>query len=134
MRSLHLTYLRIGFEDERDLRRAIALEEPRRRGERIPAQCHLPALLQYSEQVRYVDQLRRYHERFATGRVLVLIYDDFKRDNAATLRTVLRFLEVDEQQIPREVKVNVTQSSVRSPRVVKCCAPCRSAGDAWPVR
>jgi hypothetical protein len=117
LRSLHLTYLRIGFEDQRDLRRAIALEEPRRRGERIPVRCHLPALLQYSEQVRYVEQLRRYHERFSSDRVLVLIYDDFKRDNAATLRTVLRFLEVDEREIPPEVEANVTQSSVRSPRV-----------------
>ncbi|HUH81777.1 MAG TPA: hypothetical protein VLZ06_10665, partial [Solirubrobacteraceae bacterium] len=53
-------------------------------------------------------QLRRYHERFPPGRVLVLIYDDFRRDNAATVRTVLRFLEVDEEIAIEPVEVNPT--------------------------
>ena len=46
--------------------------------------------------MRYVEQLRRYHERFGRERVLVLIYDDFREDNAGTVRKVLRFLDVDE--------------------------------------
>jgi hypothetical protein len=116
LRSLHLTYLRIEFEDQRDLGKAIALEGPRRRGEHIPPRCHLPALLQYTEQVRYAEQLRRYHERFGPEQVLVLIYDDFKRDNDATLRTVLRFLDVDEDEVPQAIRANVTESSVRSQR------------------
>ena len=53
-------------------------------------------MLRYSERVRYVEQLRRYHERFAPERILVLIYDDFRADNEATVRRVLRFLEVDD--------------------------------------
>jgi hypothetical protein len=52
--------------------------------------------------VRYVEQLRRYEELFAPEQILVLIYDDFRSDNAGTLRTVLRFLEVDESR-PLEV-------------------------------
>jgi len=52
--------------------------------------------------VRYVEQLRRYEELFAPEQMLVLIYDDFRSDNAGTLRSVLRFLEVDENR-PLEV-------------------------------
>src|SRR6202040_703684 len=62
----------------------------------IPRQSHRPQELLYSEHVRYVEQLRRYHAVFAPEQVLVLIYDDFRRDNEATVRQVLRFLEVDD--------------------------------------
>jgi hypothetical protein len=116
LRSLHLTYLRINFEDEASLRKAIALEPARSRGERIPPGCHLPALLQYSEQVRYAEQLRRFRERFSSEQVLVLIYDDFLRDNDATLRTVLRFLDVDDEGTSPPIQANVTSWSVRSPQ------------------
>jgi Sulfotransferase domain len=58
--------------------------------------------------VRYVEQLRRYHALFPSDQVLVLIYDDFRRDNANTLREVLRFLEVDEDQPLPSVKINPT--------------------------
>ena len=43
--------------------------------------------------MRYTDQLRRYHEAFTPEQTLVLIYDDFREDNAGTLERVERFLE-----------------------------------------
>jgi len=46
----------------------------------------------------------------------VLIYDDFRRDNEATVKEVLRFLEVDEHVHLRAVEVNPT-ISVRSQRL-----------------
>ena len=46
--------------------------------------------------MRYVEQLRRYHAHFPHEQVLVLIYDDLRRDNEATVRRVLRFLGVDD--------------------------------------
>jgi hypothetical protein len=45
--------------------------------------------------VRYVEQLRRYHDAFGSEQVLVLIYDDFRADNEGTVRKVLEFLGVD---------------------------------------
>src|SRR5437588_778856 len=75
---------------------APALEPDRREGRRIPRRCHQPQDLLYSEHVRYVEQLRRYHDVFAREQVLVLIYEDFRRDNEATVRTVLRFLGLDD--------------------------------------
>jgi Sulfotransferase domain len=96
LRSFHLQMVSSNVETQRDLRKAIALEDARRRGERIPRLCHNPASLLYSDHVRYVEQLRRYHAVFPAQNVLVLIYDDFRRDNQATVRAVLRFLDVDD--------------------------------------
>jgi hypothetical protein len=95
LRSLHLQLLRSHVESEKDLRKALALERDRGEGRNIPPRSHRPQALQYSDNVRYVQQLRRYHEVLAPERVLVLIYDDFRSDNEATVRRVLRFLDVD---------------------------------------
>jgi hypothetical protein len=96
LRSLHLQMLQDGGETEPDLRAALALEETRRRGEEIPAGCPRPASLFYSDYLKYVEQLRRYHELFPPEQVHVLVYDDFRADNERAVRDVLRFLEVDD--------------------------------------
>lgn len=94
--TYHLSCVRGGIETERDLRRAVALEESRRRGERLPRNCRAPNRLFYCEHTRYVEQLQRFEQRFGRERMLVLIYEDFRRDNEATARAVLRFLGVDD--------------------------------------
>src|SRR5947209_3652645 len=86
VRSLHLQLLKEHVETETDLRKAVALEQAIRGG--VPVR-------RYSDHVKYVEQLRRYHATFPAEQLLVLIYDDFRLDNAATIRTVLRFLDVD---------------------------------------
>jgi Sulfotransferase family len=96
LRSLHLQFVQEHAESEQDLRKALALEEDRRMGKRLPRGSPRPNMLMYTDHVRYVEQLRRYHELFAPERVLVLIYDDFRRDNEGTVRSVLRFLGVDD--------------------------------------
>jgi hypothetical protein len=96
LRSLHLQFIQTYVETENDLRKALALEEPRRQGRCIPRYTYWPDALLYSEHVRYVEQLRRFHAVFPPAQTLVLIYDDFRRDNEATLRRVLRFLAVDD--------------------------------------
>jgi hypothetical protein len=110
VRSLHMQYLQDHVESERDLRLALAREEIVRDGRTV---------LRYSERVRYVEQLRRFHELFGRERVLVLIYDDFRRDNAATVRRVLRFLEVDDTVAIEPLRANPTvrMRSVRLARL-----------------
>ncbi|HWY17524.1 MAG TPA: sulfotransferase [Solirubrobacteraceae bacterium] len=110
LRSLHLQLLQTHVETKKDLRKAISLEDARRRGRRIPRRSHRPQLLQYSDHVRYVEQLRRYHAVFPQEQVLVLIYDDFRRDNEAAVRAVLRFLEVDDES---QVDVTTANPTVR---------------------
>jgi hypothetical protein len=87
LRSMHLEMVQNRVEDETDLRRAIEHEA-------IVAPDGT-TLLRYTDRVSYVEQLRRYEERFGRDHVLVLIYDDFRADNEATVRQVLRFLGVD---------------------------------------
>ncbi len=117
LRSLHQQLLQSHVEEKRDLRTALSLEAARREGKHIPRRSHRPQLLQYAEHVRYVEQLRRYHELFAPEQVLVLIYDDFRADNASTVRSVLRLLEIDEDYPIEELEVNTTARTMRSQRL-----------------
>jgi hypothetical protein len=96
LRSLHLQFIQTYVETENDLREALALEQARRQGRSVPRYTYWPDALLYSEHVRYVEQLRRYSAVFPPEQMLVLIYDDFRRDNRETVRRVLRFLEVDD--------------------------------------
>ena len=114
LRSFHLQLLRSQVETQKDLRKAISLETARREGKRVPRRSHLPQLLQYSQQVCYVEQLRRYREVFPENQMLVIIYDDFRRNNQLTLQTVLRFLGVDEEHPLPEVNVKQTTRTMRS--------------------
>ncbi|HTR89738.1 MAG TPA: sulfotransferase, partial [Solirubrobacteraceae bacterium] len=116
LRSFHLQCLSNYSETERDLRRALALEGPRREGREIPPQALRPAELLYSEHLRYVEQLRRYEALFSRERVQVLIYDDFRADNEGTVRQILRFLEVEESHPIEVVEANPTVR-VRSTRL-----------------
>jgi hypothetical protein len=117
LRSLHRQLLLDHVETEKDLAEALALEPARREGRSIPGRSHMPQMLLYSEHVRYVEQLRRYHAQFPAEQVLALLYEDFRADNEGTLRTVLRFLGV-EAQAPLEVlDANPSSRRMRSQRL-----------------
>jgi hypothetical protein len=116
LRSLHLQFLQTHIETESDLRTAIGLEEARRDGRDLPSNTYWPQALLYSDHVRYVDQLRRFYAEFPPEQVLVLLYDDFRADNEGTVRTVLRFLDVDDEA-PIEVRRANPTVSVRSRRL-----------------
>jgi hypothetical protein len=116
LRSLHLQFLRTDVETEPDLRSALALEQPRSEGRRLPRNSTRPQLLGYSGHVRYVEQLRRYRELFGAERMLVLIYEDFRADNEATVRQVLRFLEIDDTLPVETIEANPSVG-FRAPRL-----------------
>jgi hypothetical protein len=116
LRSLHLQFVESYIETESDFRKAISLEGARREGRRVPRYSYWPQTLMYSEHVRYVDQLRRYHAVFAPEQIMVLIYDDFRHDNEATVRTVLRFLGLDRAAPIEPMEANPTVA-VRSQRL-----------------
>jgi hypothetical protein len=108
LRSLHLQFVETYVETEADLGKALSLEEARRQGRQVPRYSYWPRALMYSEHVRYVEQLRRYQERFGRERMLVLVYDDFRADNATTVRRVLRFLDVDDRVPLEAIEANPT--------------------------
>jgi Sulfotransferase family len=114
LRSLHLQLLRTHVENQKTLRKAIGLEAARREGRHVPRRSHRPQLLLYSDHVRYVEQLRRYYDVFPPEQVLVLIYDDFRRDNEETVRKVRRFLGVDADAPVDVLDANPTTARMRS--------------------
>ncbi len=116
LRSLHMQFLQTNVETERDLGKAIALESSRREGENIPSTSTRPQGLLYSDHVHYVEQLQRYHAVFAPEQILVLVYDDFRADNVATVRRVLRFLDVEETAPIEQTDANPAVG-VRAPRM-----------------
>jgi len=118
LRSLHLQLLQSGIETEADFATAIGLESERRSGRHLPRDSFWAQSLLYSDHVRYVEQLRRYHERFGSERVLALIYDDFRSDNEQVVRRVLRFLEVDDSLEIEPTDANPTVR-VRSQRALE---------------
>jgi len=108
LQSLHLQFVQTYVEVESDMRKALALERDRRAGRHVPPYTYWPQALLYSEHVRYVEQLRRYEAVFGPEQMLVLIYDDFRRDNLAIARRVLRFLQVDDTHPIEVVEANPT--------------------------
>ena len=116
LRSMHLELLQNHVERESDLRRAIAAEAIAPAGGEEPGGDPAGPLLRYTDRVRYVEQLRRYHEVFSPEQVLVLIYDDFRAGNEATVRKVLRFLDVDDTQSIEPIEANPSVA-VRSRRL-----------------
>lgn len=126
LRSFHLQMVSSNVETQRDLQCALALEEARRQGRRIPHRCHHPEALLYAEHVRYVEQLRRFGEHFAPEQMLVLIYDDFRADNEGTMRRVLRFLEV-EDTVPVVPVQTKPLKAVRSMRMHQAANALRAA-------
>jgi sulfotransferase family protein len=120
LRSLHLELVQNHVEREQDLRKALAAEDSARGSSAsdAPLAAQLP---RYSDRVRYVEQLRRYDAVFPREQMLVLIYDDFRNDNEATVRSVLRFLDVDDQAPVALVEANPTVHvrSLRLDRLVR---------------
>ena len=96
LRSLHLQFVQTYVETENDLRKALALEDERRQGGTSRATPTGPMRFCIPTTCATSSSCAATTRCFPPDRVLVLIYDDFRRDNEAAVRQVLRFLEVDD--------------------------------------
>ena len=114
--SLHMQFVNETTETEPDLAAALAKEPARRAGRELPPHVRTPSYLYYSERVRYAEHLRRFLDCFPPGQVLVLVAEDFQRDNAGVYRQVLRFLGVDDDFTPSFRAVHGSRSP-RFPRL-----------------
>jgi hypothetical protein len=108
LRSLHLQFVQTMIEPEIDLGKALGLEDSRSRGQNLPRHGYWQQALMYSQHVRYVEQLRRFHAGFPREQVLTVIYDDFRADNDATARQIMRFLGVDDSVAIKVLEANPT--------------------------
>jgi hypothetical protein len=120
LRSFHLQMLKNTPEEGetvRDLGEAIRLEPERRAGRCLPDGCLIPELLYYaSDRIRYDEHYERFARRFPSDQILPLIYDDFRTDNATTVRRVFEFLGVDPEFEPELGEHNIGGQALRSRR------------------
>lgn len=82
-------------EDLTDFATALAAEDDRRAGKRIPADALRPEALYYRQSVRFADQLRHWFEIFGRDRMHLILFDDLVADPRAVYRSTLEFLGVD---------------------------------------
>jgi len=116
-------------EELRRFADALALEEDRKAGRRVPRKIVVPELLYYSDRIRYAEQLDRVYQSFDRSQVKVIIYDDFLLDNAGGFRDVLSFLGVDASFEPTFKKYN--RGSATRSRTMKRFVRNLTFGNGW---
>lgn len=132
LRSYHLQLLKNAAaegETVRDLGAAIRLEPERRAGRRLPAGCLVPEMLRYTtDRLRYEEHFDRFAARFPAEQILPLVYDDFRADNAGTVRRVFEFLDVDPGFLPALGEHNSGGVALRSRRLQSALRRATHAG------
>ena len=97
--SLHAHKLAGGTEDLPRLEDALAAEDDRHAGKRIPGDSN-PHLATYRDRARFGEQLARWYDTFPSERIHVLVFEELIRDPATHFRRLLQFLEVDPEYRP----------------------------------
>ena len=100
-------------EDEPDLARAWALQEKRRRGERVPRRCRDRRLLDYEGVGRVGARSAALLRRVGRKRVRFVLLDDLRTDPLATYRGMLAFLSLPDDGRTKLPKRNESRA-VRS--------------------
>ncbi len=116
IRYLHARRYFVGSEDIERFEDALAAEDARQCGERLPADVWNVKGLFYREVGRYAGQVERYLAAFPRDQVKTIIFEEFRSDPAGTYREVLWFLGVDPDHVVQLEQVNPSLG-VRSPRL-----------------
>ena len=82
-------------EDLTDFAQALAAEDDRLAGHRLPADAIRPEALYYRRSVRFVEQIQRYLDVMGRERVHYVVFDDLVADPRAVYRATLEFIGVD---------------------------------------
>ncbi len=125
--SLHGRRVYGGSEDLERFEDALAAEEDRKQGRRMPPRVRNVTALFYRDVGRYTDQVARYLDAFGKDRVHVVIFEEFRGDPAQAYRETVRFLGADEGFLPEFAVVNASsarrswriQQALLSPTAVK---------------
>jgi len=129
--SLHGQKLRSLNEDIADLEEALAAEDERSRGLRIPDTNVFPRGLLYTQVARFAPQVARFLDVFPREQVRVWLFDDLTADADGLLDRVIGFLGVPARERERVLPVNparalksrrVQRLMLRPPRAVSAGA------------
>ena len=134
--SLHAQYVNETAENVEDFWEALAAEKDRLKGKNIPRRTRCPSYLYYHQRIKYAEQIGRYLEEFPKKHVKIIIFDDFKKDNAKVYQEVLDFLDVDmsfvhdfkkvhESKLPRFKSLNYVFRNPYLKNIPKCILPAR---------
>jgi hypothetical protein len=82
-------------EDLTDFAQALAAEDDRLAGHRLPADAIRPEALYYRRSVNFPEQIERYLDVMGRERVHYVVFDDLVADPRAVYRDTLQFLGVD---------------------------------------
>lgn len=111
MRSLHSHLLYYGAENITDFVAALDAEARRRFGLDMPDGADLDEQLLYRDLANYAPRVERYLKVFGRDRVHIVLYDDLRSEPIATYQKTLRFLDIDDQFLPRFETVNENKRS-----------------------
>jgi hypothetical protein len=114
--SLHAHRLADGTEDLADLAEAVAAEDDRRAGRRVPPRS-TPLWSVYTDRARYGEQLSRWYDAIDAGRIHVMVFEEFVREPELHYRRLLEFLEVDPEHRPAEFEAHNRGHASRSRRL-----------------
>lgn len=95
MYSLHSQYLFESNEDLADFTAALAAEDDRSQGRRLPPDSNYREGLLYRRVAGFAEQVSRYLRAFPREQVHIIDFDDFSRDTPRVFAEVLAFLGVD---------------------------------------
>ncbi len=99
MYALHNERVSNGAEPIVDFAAAVAAEDDRRAGRRLPENFNSLGAV-YADNALLGEQLQRWLDAFGRERVHVIVFGDFARDTAGEFRKVLEFLAVDPTYTP----------------------------------
>ncbi len=116
MWSLHGWYLYAAADDIVDFGEALAAQEDRRAGRRIPSDTVSAQTLQYTDVVTFSTQVQRYLDRFDRKQVKIVLFDDFVRDTPGVYAEILTFFDVD-STIPADFNVHGAAQEIRNPGI-----------------
>ena len=112
--SLHGDFLLWKDEDILDFSEALAAQEERKQGRKLPKSCNDRKFLLYFDWVRYSTQVRRYLNVFGKENVHIILFNEFHNDTANIYRQTLEFLGVDPNFT---VKIKVKNASKPLPNI-----------------
>jgi hypothetical protein len=82
-------------EDLTDFAQALAAEDDRLAGRRLPADAIRPEALYYRRSVQFPEQIQRYLDVFGRDSVHFIVFDDLVAEPSGVYRSTLDFLGVD---------------------------------------
>lgn len=93
--SLHAHNLILLYEDLADIEQAIAAEDDRRLGRRMPLSCIPELSLQYTTLGKYAEHVQRYQETFGPDRVKCILFEELKGEPQRVYAETLAFLGLE---------------------------------------